>query len=84
MHSGWEHLRACIGLARAEGVPDLVLHAFTDGRDTLPDSGAAYVDPTAAAPTGPLVSAGVLSVNELLGTTDYVQHTGMFKFSDDR
>ncbi len=23
-----------------EGVPDVVLHAFTDGRDTLPDSGA--------------------------------------------
>ncbi len=44
VHSGWEHLRACIELASAEDVPDLVLHAFTDGRDTLPDSGAGYVE----------------------------------------
>ena len=27
----------------ATDVPDIVLHAFTDGRDTLPDSGAGYV-----------------------------------------
>ena len=26
------------------GVPDLVLHAFTDGRDTLPTSGAGYLE----------------------------------------
>ena len=44
VHSGWEHLRACIELAATEGVPDVVLHAFTDGRDTLPDSGAGFVE----------------------------------------
>src|SRR5438067_1306372 len=43
VHSGFEHLRACIELAAREQVPDIVLHAFTDGRDTAPDSGAAYV-----------------------------------------
>jgi 2,3-bisphosphoglycerate-independent phosphoglycerate mutase len=43
VHSGWEHLRACIQLAGHEDVPDIVLHAFTDGRDTAPDSGAGYV-----------------------------------------
>jgi 2,3-bisphosphoglycerate-independent phosphoglycerate mutase len=43
VHSGWEHVRACIELAAAEGVPDTVLHAFTDGRDTLPDSGAGFL-----------------------------------------
>jgi 2,3-bisphosphoglycerate-independent phosphoglycerate mutase len=43
VHSGWEHLRACIELAGRAGVPDIVLHAFTDGRDTAPDSGAGYV-----------------------------------------
>jgi 2,3-bisphosphoglycerate-independent phosphoglycerate mutase len=43
VHSGWEHLRACIRLAAREGVPDIVLHAFTDGRDTAPDSGAGFV-----------------------------------------
>ena len=33
-----------IELAADEGVPDLVLHALTDGRDTLPTSGAGYVE----------------------------------------
>jgi 2,3-bisphosphoglycerate-independent phosphoglycerate mutase len=43
VHSGWEHLEACVELAGDEGVPDLVFHAFTDGRDTLPQSGRGYV-----------------------------------------
>jgi 2,3-bisphosphoglycerate-independent phosphoglycerate mutase len=43
VHSSLEHLRACIRLAADQGVPDLALHAFTDGRDTPPDSGAGYV-----------------------------------------
>ncbi len=43
VHSGWEHIEACIELAAQEGVPDLVVHAFTDGRDTLPDSGRGYL-----------------------------------------
>ena len=43
VHAGFEHLRACIELAAREKVPDIVLHAFTDGRDTAPDSGAGYV-----------------------------------------
>lgn len=41
VHASMDHLRAIAELAEAEGVPDVVLHAFTDGRDTLPDSGAA-------------------------------------------
>jgi 2,3-bisphosphoglycerate-independent phosphoglycerate mutase len=44
VHSGWEHIEACIELAAREGVPDLVVHAFTDGRDTLPTAGAGYVE----------------------------------------
>jgi 2,3-bisphosphoglycerate-independent phosphoglycerate mutase len=43
VHSGWEHLEACIELASQEGVPDVVFHAFTDGRDTLPHGGRGYV-----------------------------------------
>ena len=43
VHSGWEHIEACIELAAREGVPDLVVHAFTDGRDTLPTAGAGYI-----------------------------------------
>ena len=44
VHSGWEHIEACIELAAQEGVPDLVLHAFTDGRDTSPQGGARYIE----------------------------------------
>jgi 2,3-bisphosphoglycerate-independent phosphoglycerate mutase len=43
VHSGWEHIEACVELAAAEGVPDLVVHAFTDGRDTLPHSAPGYL-----------------------------------------
>jgi len=43
VHSGWEHIEACVELAAREGVPDLVVHAFTDGRDTLPTAGPGYI-----------------------------------------
>jgi len=43
VHSGWEHIEACTELAAREGVPDLVVHAFTDGRDTPPKAGAGYL-----------------------------------------
>jgi len=43
VHSGWEHLEACIELATQEGVPEVVFHAITDGRDTLPSAGRGYV-----------------------------------------
>jgi len=43
VHSGWEHLEACVELASQEGVPDLVFHAITDGRDTLPHGGRGYL-----------------------------------------
>ena len=43
MHASMDHLRALIELAGARACPDVVLHAFTDGRDTLPDSGAGYL-----------------------------------------
>ena len=44
VHSGWAHLQALIRLGASLGVEDLVLHAFTDGRDTLPHSGAGYLE----------------------------------------
>jgi 2,3-bisphosphoglycerate-independent phosphoglycerate mutase len=43
VHSGWEHIEACIEMAAREGVPDLVVHAFTDGRDTPPTAGTGYL-----------------------------------------
>jgi 2,3-bisphosphoglycerate-independent phosphoglycerate mutase len=44
VHSSLQHLRALIALAaeRASGA-DLVVHAFTDGRDTLPHAGADFL-----------------------------------------
>jgi 2,3-bisphosphoglycerate-independent phosphoglycerate mutase len=44
VHSGWAHLEALIRMGAAMEVPDLVLHAFTDGRDTLPKAGAGYLE----------------------------------------
>jgi 2,3-bisphosphoglycerate-independent phosphoglycerate mutase len=44
VHSGWEHVEACIELAAREGVPDLVVHAFTDGRDTSPTAAPGYLE----------------------------------------
>jgi len=43
VHSGFAHLRALIELAGIVGVPDLVVHCFTDGRDTSPNAGEAYL-----------------------------------------
>ena len=44
VHSSLDHLRACLRLAASRGVEEVVIHAFTDGRDTLPDSGAGYLE----------------------------------------
>ncbi len=43
VHSSMAHLRALIELARTQGMKDLVAHAFTDGRDTLPHSGVDFL-----------------------------------------
>ena len=44
VHSGFGHLEALIRMASELEVGDLVIHAFTDGRDTLPTSGAGYLE----------------------------------------
>jgi 2,3-bisphosphoglycerate-independent phosphoglycerate mutase len=43
VHSSDQHLKALIELAAERGVDDLIVHAFTDGRDTSPHGGAGYV-----------------------------------------
>jgi 2,3-bisphosphoglycerate-independent phosphoglycerate mutase len=43
VHSSIEHLEALVALGRELGVPDLVIHAFTDGRDTSPKGGERYL-----------------------------------------
>ena len=43
VHSSLEHLRALIELSATLGVTDLVLHCFTDGRDTSPTAAEGYL-----------------------------------------
>jgi 2,3-bisphosphoglycerate-independent phosphoglycerate mutase len=58
VHSSLEHLRALVELGHALAAKDLVVHAFTDGRDTLPHAGVGYLrelDAMAGARVGSLV-----------------------------
>lgn len=43
VHSHQDHLAALCDAAKAAGVDDLMVHAITDGRDTSPTGGAAYL-----------------------------------------
>jgi 2,3-bisphosphoglycerate-independent phosphoglycerate mutase len=63
VHSGWGHLEALIQLGAELEVSDLVLHAFTDGRDTLPHGGAEYLETVEAWMT----SAGAGRVGSVIG-----------------
>ena len=63
VHSGFKHLEALIRLAAKLHVGDLVLHAFTDGRDTLPTSGAGYLE----AVEGWMSDAGVGRIGSVVG-----------------
>src|SRR6266536_137909 len=44
VHSRQEHLYALLKMARQQGVDRVFVHAFMDGRDTLPTNGAGYLD----------------------------------------
>ncbi len=44
VHSHQEHLYALLRAARAHGVTRVFVHAFLDGRDTLPTSGVGYLE----------------------------------------
>ncbi len=43
VHSHLRHLYPILDLAKREGLDDVIVHAFTDGRDTDPKGGADYV-----------------------------------------
>jgi 2,3-bisphosphoglycerate-independent phosphoglycerate mutase len=47
VHSAMGHLRALLRLAAGEGVQDILIHAFTDGRDTGPHSGVKFIEQAA-------------------------------------
>src|SRR6202158_5141939 len=44
VHSRQEHLYALLKMAKQNGVDRVFVHAFMDGRDTLPTNGAGYLD----------------------------------------
>lgn len=44
VHAHQEHLYALLRAAKAHGVTRVFVHAFLDGRDTLPTSGAGYME----------------------------------------
>jgi 2,3-bisphosphoglycerate-independent phosphoglycerate mutase len=62
VHSGWTHLEALVAMA-ADAAPEVVVHAFTDGRDTLPDGGADFL----AALEGWCEKAGNARVGSVVG-----------------
>lgn len=43
VHGLLEHLYGCLQLCKQRGVHKVFLHAFTDGRDTSPNSGLGYI-----------------------------------------
>jgi 2,3-bisphosphoglycerate-independent phosphoglycerate mutase len=43
VHSHIDHLKGLISIANGKGVENLYVHAFTDGRDTDPKGGLAYL-----------------------------------------
>lgn len=44
VHSHIEHLLALLELAKKEGLQDVYVHAFLDGRDVAPDSAKGYIE----------------------------------------
>jgi 2,3-bisphosphoglycerate-independent phosphoglycerate mutase len=44
VHSHLYHLKGIISIAHKQGINDLFVHAFTDGRDTDPKGGLGYVE----------------------------------------
>lgn len=48
VHSHYQHLLALADAARAAGVTDILVHAFTDGRDTSPTGGAGFLEACSA------------------------------------
>jgi 2,3-bisphosphoglycerate-independent phosphoglycerate mutase len=59
VHSSQEHLHHLLDVAKANGVENVFVHAFTDGRDTDPKSGYGFIEKLVkhiAASTGSLAT----------------------------
>lgn len=44
VHSSLEHLYALLRMAKERGLTRVYIHGFTDGRDTMPNSGRSFVE----------------------------------------
>ena len=44
VHAQLTHLFALLDMAKQHGLEEVFIHCFTDGRDTPPESGAAYIE----------------------------------------
>ncbi len=44
VHAQLTHLYALLEMAKQQGLKDVFVHCFTDGRDTPPESGAKYIE----------------------------------------
>jgi 2,3-bisphosphoglycerate-independent phosphoglycerate mutase len=44
VHSHIDHLKGLCTIAKNNGIKDLFIHAFTDGRDTDPKGGVGYIE----------------------------------------
>ena len=67
VHSSLEHLRALCDMA----LGDVVVHAFTDGRDTSPHGGAEYV--------GEVESWGTARIGSVIGRYDAMDRDGRWE-----
>ena len=63
VHSSLDHLHALIRMGADLGAPDVVLHAFTDGRDTSPTGGEAFLEQVEAW----CIEAGNARVGSVIG-----------------
>lgn len=43
VHAHLQHIKAITGICKEEGLTDVLIHAFTDGRDTDPKSGLGFL-----------------------------------------
>ncbi len=61
VHSHIDHLIALANVASKAGVSDIMVHAITDGRDTSPTGGVAYLETAAQglAPSGAVIATVV-------------------------
>jgi 2,3-bisphosphoglycerate-independent phosphoglycerate mutase len=63
VHSHVRHEKALLELARRAGLNDVFVHAFTDGRDTMPRSGLGFMEDLEAA----MAEIGVGRVASVIG-----------------